>query len=521
MLKRTGLFFGVLFFVLAGCADSSTPGMNNLDSTAAETASDTQNTTKDVAIQDGMTCVPGKTQCIGSNFLTCKSDGSDWDSETCQDGTHCTLKGCVATECRPGQSQCDKDGNVQVCKPDGSGWGDAAACKNGETCVAGQCVSKDCKAGDKKCIGNELATCNQAGDGWDTEDCGKDKVCFQDRCVECFEDKNCPDGMVCQDGACMSAPPAITTTDLPTGTVGEAYSAKIEAAGGKTPYVFEVSEGSLAPGLKLTDDTIEGTPTVTGKFNLKIKVTDDGGLFDEKAFELIIGGPQLEIVSTSPLPAGEAEKTYDFQFKAAGGAKPYGWILSGSLPTGFVFGSDGHIQGTTEDPGDYDFKVRVVDESDPIQQAKGDFTLHIKVAPLRIYGKQMLDLFMTKLVVLKLITVVQSIPIPYKENLQAKGGIKPYHWVETEVPGMLKTFLPNAGIPKGLTLADDGTLSGSATDTSKVMTVKIPFVNISLTGFAFMAKVTDSQAKPASDNGIFFIPTVPVNLGGGGGGLPF
>lgn len=511
MLKQIGLFSGLLFFMVAGCGGSSTPGMNTTDST------DTDVTT----MQDGMICAPGTTQCVGSNFLTCKSDGSDWTSKTCEDGMHCTVKGCVATECRPGQSRCDKDGKVQVCKPDGSGWGDAAACESGKACVGGQCISKECKAGSKKCVGNTLVTCNDKGDGWKSEDCGKTKVCFQANCVECFEDKNCPDHMVCQDGACMAAPPKITTTDLPTGSVNQAYTAKIEATGGTTPYTFALSGGSLPTGLKMNNDTIEGTPTVTGKFDLKIKVIDNGGLSDEKAFELIIGGPQLEIVSKSPLPDGEAEKAYDFQFKAAGGTRPYGWIVSGSLPTGFVFGSDGRVQGTTEDPGDYSFKVRVVDESDPIQQAKGDFALHIKVAPLRIYGKQMLDLFMTKLVVLNLITVVQSIPIPYSAQLQAKGGIKPYHWVETKVPAILKTFLPNAGIPKGLTLADNGKLSGSVTDTSQVMTVKIPFVNITLTGFAFMAKVTDSQPTPATDNGLFFIPTVPVNLGGGGGGLPF
>ena len=502
---------GIVFLLIAGCVDSSTPGMSLADTELGAT---------DMTISEGMVCAPGATKCMGSIFLTCKSDGSDWDGKPCADGTKCTAKGCVATECQVGQSRCDADGNIQVCKSDGSGWDDPVACPTGKECIGGQCIAQSCTAGDHKCIGNFLATCNADGNGWKSEDCGENKVCFQGNCIECFNDTNCPDGMVCNNGNCMAPPPQITTTDLPVGSVNQAYTAKIEATGGKTPYSFAISDGSLAPGLTLNGDTIEGTPTVVGKFSLKIKLTDNGGMTDEKAFDLIVGGPQLELVSKSPLPDGEAEQAYDFQFKAAGGTKPYGWIISGTLPTGFIFGSDGHLQGTTEDPGDYTFKIRVVDDSDPIQQAKGDFTLHINVAPLKIYGKQMLDLFGFKLVVLKLITVVQNIPIPYKEQLQAKGGIKPYHWTETKVPGLLKTFLPHAGIPNGLTLADDGTLSGSVTDTSQVMSVKIPFVNINLTGFAFMAKVTDSQDPADSDQGIFFIPTVPVNLGGGGG-LPF
>ncbi len=502
----------VLFLALSGCAGSSAPGMTG------EGVNDALEENSGAQLKDGMICIPGTTQCVGSNFLTCNDEGSDWNVETCKDGTNCTTNGCVATECNPGQSRCDSDGKVQVCKPDGSGWGAAAACEKGKVCVGGQCLAKSCTPGDKKCIGNNLVQCNKQGDGWDSENCGKNKVCFQAKCVECFTDSNCPENMVCQDGVCMSAPPRITTKDLPPATINQPYNTQLEATGGTTPYTFTVSDGALPQGLQVDKDAIKGTPTVKGQFKIKIKLTDAKGLSDEKEFELIVGGPQLEIVSKDPLPDGEAEQPYDFQFKAAGGTKPYGWMISGKLPTGFVFTSEGHLQGTTEDPGDYSFKVKVDDQSNPIQRAEGNFTLHIKVAPLQIYGKQMLNLYMTRLIVLNLITIVQNIPVPYTEHLLAKGGIKPYHWTEVQVPGMLKTFLPHAGLPKGLTLADDGTISGSVTDTSQVMEVKIPFANITLKGFAFMAKVTDSQKTPDSDQALFFIPTVPVNLGGGGGG---
>ena len=32
----------------------------------------------DLTIPDGMVCLPGTTKCMGSNFLQCKDDGSDW-----------------------------------------------------------------------------------------------------------------------------------------------------------------------------------------------------------------------------------------------------------------------------------------------------------------------------------------------------------------------------------------------------------------------------------------------------------
>jgi hypothetical protein len=97
--------------------------------------------------------------------------------------------------------------------------------------------------------------------------------------------------------------------------------------------------------------------------------------------------------------------------------------------------------------------------------------------------------------------------------------VQPYAWAEQELPGVVKSFIPKAGVPTGLTLSQGGQLSGSVTSTSEVVEVKVPFVNITLKGFFFFAKVTDAQSPPDSDQAIFLIPTVPVNLGGGG--LPF
>jgi hypothetical protein len=108
-----------------------------------------------------------------------------------------------------------------------------------------------------------------------------------------------------------------------------------------------------------------------------------------------------------------------------------------------------------------------------------------------------------------MLTIVPGIPLPYNQQLQAKGGLKPYHWSETDIPG-LDWLLPKAGIPTGLSLAEDGSLSGSVTDTSLVMELSIPFTQIKLTGFFFSAKVDDSQAPADSDQALFLIPTLPV-----------
>jgi hypothetical protein len=68
----------------------------------------------------------------------------------------------------------------------------------------------------------------------------------------------------------------ITTTSLPGGSVGTAYSATLKATGGAQPYTWSVSGGTLPPGLTLNSSSgvISGTPTTTGTSNFTIQVTD-------------------------------------------------------------------------------------------------------------------------------------------------------------------------------------------------------------------------------------------------------
>jgi hypothetical protein len=71
-------------------------------------------------------------------------------------------------------------------------------------------------------------------------------------------------------------PLAITTTLLPGGTVGVAYSATLSASGGTPPYTWSLASGSLPVGLTLDTTTggLNGTPTVAGTSNFTVQVTD-------------------------------------------------------------------------------------------------------------------------------------------------------------------------------------------------------------------------------------------------------
>src|SRR6185503_1549032 len=68
---------------------------------------------------------------------------------------------------------------------------------------------------------------------------------------------------------------AVTTSSLPGGTVGTAYSQSLAASGGTPPYSWSLASGTLPAGLSLsTAGTISGTPTAAGNSAFTVRVTD-------------------------------------------------------------------------------------------------------------------------------------------------------------------------------------------------------------------------------------------------------
>jgi large repetitive protein len=200
--------------------------------------------------------------------------------------------------------------------------------------------------------------------------------------------------MVTDDGAPPPPLPTITTDALPDGVEGEGYSVQIGATGGELPYVWSVTEGNLPAGLSLEAEVgqIAGTPTTAGTTDFTVRVTDDAGASDERAFAIVVeetddpppppqGDPPR--ITTESLPGGIISASYTAELEATDGTEPYAWsITEGALPTGLTLDAEaGEISGTPTTAGTTDFTVRVTDDAGESEERELSITIVEAGAP--------------------------------------------------------------------------------------------------------------------------------------------
>jgi Putative Ig domain len=141
-------------------------------------------------------------------------------------------------------------------------------------------------------------------------------------------------------------------------TLSASYSFQLTANGGGT-QTWSVVEGSLPSGLQLSSSgLISGTPTATGDFTFKVRVTD-GSRSATQTYSLTVV-QQLKIAPIT-VPAGEVSLAFRLQPAANGGKAGYKWSASG-LPAGVEINADtGEISGRPSAVGTFPVKVTVTD----------------------------------------------------------------------------------------------------------------------------------------------------------------
>ncbi len=300
----------------------------------------------------------------------------------------------------------------------------------------------------------------------------------------------------------------ITTASLPAGVVGTIYSQTLQATGGTTPYSWAVTTGSLPAGLALNSTTgaVTGTPTgpQVGAISFTVTVTDSEkpAVTASANLSISISAPTLN-VTTQTLAAGTLGTGYSQTLAATGGITPYAWsITTGALPAGLSLNtSTGIISGTPTGnvAGPASFTATVTDSEIPAKTASANLSITINAAPLSVTTTSL---------------VAGVIGTPYRQNLQAVGGITPYSWAITA--GSLPTGLTlNAatgaitGTPAGPMV---GTISFTTTVTDAEKSAMTASANLSISISAPPLSVT-TQSLPGGVMGVAYSQTLAATGG--------
>jgi hypothetical protein len=233
--------------------------------------------------------------------------------------------------------------------------------------------------------------------------------------------------------AAAVTPLALTDAVVPAGEVGAAYRYPLTAAGGTSPYRWEVGYGTLPAGVTLDAASGElcGTPTAAGTFAFTIRVTDAAAQAATRATSLLVVSG-LALGPDAPPPA-EADAAYRHDLAATGGTGQCFWeVTDGDLPDGITLDpATGTLAGVPAQTGSYDFTVQATDAEGRIAAQATSLT----VAPPAL-----------------------SFPVPpgaagvaYRHEQAVAGGIAGHQW-----------GVSDGRLPDGITLDPaTGTLAGT------------------------------------------------------------
>jgi WD40 repeat protein len=219
---------------------------------------------------------------------------------------------------------------------------------------------------------------------------------------------------------------------------------------------------------------LSGDPATAGTYPITVTATDSSmpPLTASAPVSLQINDSAIAIAPASPPPGTVTYAYPGFGFNATGGSPPYIWKASGTLPPGLTFGNDATVAGTPTRAGPFAFSVTATDSAQPPTSSSPLAT------QIMIGNPGLLALNPTPT------PPAGVVGTPYGPfAFSVSGGFQPLTWSITA-----------GGLPPGLTLGNDGSLSGTPTSPGN---------------FMFTVTVTDSASIPVSKSLPFSITVAP------------
>ena len=250
----------------------------------------------------------------------------------------------------------------------------------------------------------------------------------------------------------------ITTSSLPAGTIGTAYSFQLQASGSNGENVqwsvympvdaaASPQQGNPPPGLTLqSSGLISGTPTMVGSFPFQVVAQDQVASTAPMQFsiEITACAPTVSPSNTSPLPGADVGITYPtLTFAVTGCPGPYTFYAAtnlgpAALPPGLGLSSGGLLSGKPNTTGTFNFTITVNGPYNYTNELQ--YTLTVNPLPS--------------------ITTPSPLPsgtvnVPYSQQIAATGG----------VPGASGYGFSMNDNPPGITITRSGLLNGTPTHT--------------------------------------------------------
>jgi hypothetical protein len=148
-----------------------------------------------------------------------------------------------------------------------------------------------------------------------------------------------------------------------TGTVNTAFSQTFTASNTILPTTFSIFSGSLPAGLTFHSATgvLDGTPTQTGSFPLVIRATDANGCTGNGATYTLVIGCQTITVSNPATTTGTVNSAFSQSFSAGNTIGTVTFTTASTLPTGLSLSTAGVLSGTPTQSGSFPIVVTATD----------------------------------------------------------------------------------------------------------------------------------------------------------------
>jgi len=255
--------------------------------------------------------------------------------------------------------------------------------------------------------------------------------------------------------------PSIDTVSLEDLSLGEQRGWSIFVSGGKPPYTWSVSGGSLPPGMGMLDPaakppywastalTLMGTPTAVGSYTFTLTATDSSSPAQSASRSYTW---RVSPLWSQDWPDGTYGAAYSQKLRILGGAGPYtAQVVLGTLPSGLTMAGDGQLAGTPQETGGFRPQVKMNGPAGELIRGVG---INIWTSPASNVwindGNWLGDILVNQ---------------PWSRTFSA-GGAASFNW-----------SLVSGAIPSGMTFSA-GTLSGTPTVTGN---------------YTFAAQATDSS----------------------------